>query len=238
MRIFIAGASGAIGRRLVPLLVAEGHHVTGATRSADRVAVIAALGARPAIVDVLDAAALAAAIADARPAVVIHQMTDLPKVFDRDALAAAREANARLRREGTRNLVAAARAAGAERLVAQSVAFLYTTGRLPHEVSDPLDASPAHEVTVSGVKALEEAVTGTAGLTGIVLRYGRLYGPGTWHERPGEPPTVHVDAAADAARLAVTRGAAGIYNIADDDGSVSIERARAELNFNPGFRAG
>ena len=195
-----------------------------------------AAGAEPVTVDVFDAAALARTVKAARPDVVIHQLTDLPQAFDPAALAAGSARNARLREEGTANLVAAAVAAGVRRVVAQSIAFVYAPGPVPHGEDDPLDAAPAQAVTVAGVQALERLVTGTPGIDGLVLRYGRFYGPGTWRSEPGEPPTVHVDAAAHAAFLAVGRGAPGIYNIADADGAVSCARAERELGFAPGFR--
>ncbi len=236
MRIFLAGATGVVGRRLIPLLLDAGHAVAGTTRSAAKAAALKALGVEPVTVDVFDGDALARAVAAAQPDVVIHQLTDLPQAFDPAALAAASARNARLREEGTANLVAAARAAGVPRLVAQSIAFVYAPGPAPHGEDDPLDSAPAQQVTVAGVAALERLVTGTPGLDGLVLRYGRFYGPGTWRAAPGEPPTVHVDAAAHAAFLAVSRGAPGIYNVADEDGAVSIARARRELGFTPAFR--
>ncbi len=236
MRIFLAGAAGVVGRPLVPLLIGAGHVVVGTTRSAERAAVLREMGAEPVTVDVFDGKALSSAVSAARPEVVIHQLTDLPHAFDPAALAAASARNARLRQEGTANLVAAARAAGAKRLVAQSIAFVYAPGSTPHLEDDPLDASPEQAVTVAGVTALERLVTKTPGIDGLVLRYGRFYGPGTWRTEPGQPPAIHVDAAAQAALLAVTRGAPGIYNIADDDGAVSSAKARRELNFTPGFR--
>jgi nucleoside-diphosphate-sugar epimerase len=128
------------------------------------------------------------------------------------------------------NLVKAAVAAGADRIVAQSIAFAYAPGPLPQRESDPIN--PASR----GVLALEHFVLETPGIAGVVLRYGLLYGPGTWSGKPGDPPAVHVDAAAQATALAVTRGAAGAYNIADDDGAVSIDKARRELGFDPAFR--
>ena len=236
MRIFVAGASGAIGRRLVPMLVAAGHSVTGATRTPVRASAVEAMGATPAIVDAFDRDAVMDALAAARPEVVIHQLTDLPQAFDPAALAAAGAGNARLRKEGTRNLVDAALAAGARRFIAQSIAFVYAPGGEPHGEGDPLDGSGAQATSVGGVRALEDAVTGTAALAGLILRYGRLYGPGTWRETPGQPPALHVDAAAMAAVLAVTKGAPGIYNIADADGAVVIDKARRGLGFDPSFR--
>jgi nucleoside-diphosphate-sugar epimerase len=237
MRIFVAGAAGVIGRRMLPLLVADGHAVVGTTRSRDKAAGIAAAGAEPVVVDVFDAAALGDAVRAARPEVVIHQLTDLPARLDPGALAVAIGRNARIRIEGTRNLVDAAVAAGARRMVAQSIAFVYAEGPQPHRESDPLASDAgAGGVTIRGVRALEDAVTGTAGLAGLVLRYGRLYGPGTWSETAPDRMPLHVDAAAQAARLAVTRGAPGIYNVAEDDGAVAIDKARRELGFDPNFR--
>lgn len=236
MKIFVAGATGAVGRRLVVLLTAAGHAVTGTTRSPAKAAALTELGAEAAVVDVFERTKLIEAVGAARPDFIIHQLTDLPQSFDPAALAAASVQNARLRAEGTANLVAAARAAAVPRLVAQSIAFVYAPGPAPHGEDDPLDATPAQQVTVAGVAALERLVTQTPGIDGLVLRYGRFYGPGTWRSEPGEPPTVHVDAAAQAALLAITRGAPGTYNIADDGGPVSIAKARRELNFTPDFR--
>jgi nucleoside-diphosphate-sugar epimerase len=229
MKILLAGASGVVGRRLVPLLVGDGHAVVGITRTAGRADMLRALGAEPLVVDVFDAAALRAAVVAARPEVVIHQLTDLPDTADPAAMAAARERNSRIRIEGTRNLVDAALAAGASRLIAQSIAFAYADGPEPHRETDALAAG------ATGVRALEDAVLGTPGITGIVLRYGRFYGPGTWTATPERGP-LHVDAAAQAARLAVTRGAPGAYNIAEDDGALTIEKAKAAFGFDPGFR--
>jgi nucleoside-diphosphate-sugar epimerase len=238
LRIFLAGASGAIGRRLTPLLLAGGHQVTGATRSADKAAELKARGVEALIVDVFDAVALHDAVVTAGPDVVIHQLTDLPQVADPTLLRDALARNARLRIEGTANLVAAARAAGARRLIAQSIAFAYAEGPEPHAETDPLvsgEGNAPGAVTGRGVRALEAAVLNAAGIDGIVLRYGRLYGPGTWNTPNARAP-LHVDAAAQAAVLALTKGAPGIYNIAEDDGAVSIEKARQELGFDPDFR--
>lgn len=236
MRIFLAGATGVIGRPLVPLLVRAGHEVTGSTRSETKADALRQAGATPVIVDVFNAQALKEAVRKAEPEVVIHQLTDLPDSSDPQAISASLEANARIRIEGTYNLIVAAKMAGATRMVAQSISFVYAPGPEPHAETDPL--IPPDTVSARGVHALEGAVTGTPGLTGVVLRYGRLYGPGTWADKPTGRGFVHVDAAAQAAVLAVTRGAAGTYNIAEDDGEVSIEKARRELGFDPAFRAG
>lgn len=238
MRIFLAGASGAIGRRLTPLLVAAGHNVAGTTRSPGKAEELKAHGAEPVIVDVFDRDGLRDAVARARPEVVIHQLTDLPQTVDPARLHEALVRNARLRIEGTSNLVAAAQAAGAHRLIAQSIAFCYAEGPEPHAESDPLASGAGDDagaVSARGVQTLENAVLNASGIAGIVLRYGRLYGPGTWNT-PGARAPLHVDAAAQAALLAVTRGAPGIYNIAEDDGAVSIEKARKALGFDPAFR--
>lgn len=238
MRIFLAGASGVIGRRLMPLLVSAGHAVVGTTRSADKADMLRACGVEPVIVDVFDGSALHKAVAAARPQVVIHQLTDLPDVLDAEHRTETLARNSRLRVEGTANLVAAARAASAHRLIAQSIAFAYADGPEPHAEGDPIASAAGDEpsaVTARGVRALEDAVLGSPGLAGIVLRYGRLYGPGTWNTPNARAP-LHVDAAARAASLAVTRGAPGIYNIAEDDGAVAIEKACSELGFDPAFR--
>jgi nucleoside-diphosphate-sugar epimerase len=239
MRIFLAGAGGAIGRRLTPLLLAAGHAVTGTTRSTGKVADLKARGLEPVVVDVFDEAALRDAVVTARSDIVIHQLTDLPQVLDpvllRDALAR----NSHLRIDGTANLVAAARAAGARRLIAQSIAFAYAEGPEPHAENDPLASAEGEQpgaVTARGVRALEEAVVNAPGVEGVVLRYGRLYGPGTWNAAPSGRAPLHVDAAAHAALLALTHGAAGIYNVAEDDGAVSVEKARKLLGFDPNFR--
>ena len=239
MRIFLAGASGAIGRQLMPLLLADGHSVVGTTRSATKAAELEALGIAPVVLDAFDAGPVREAVANARPHIVIHQLTDLPQLLDPTQMAASRQRNTRLRIEGTANLVAAARAAGARRLIAQSIAFAYADGPEPHGESDPLASSDGDDpvaITAKGVRALEESVLGASGLEGIVLRYGRLYGPGTWYAAATGKGPLHVDAAASAARLAVTRGAAGIYNIAEDDGALLTEKAGRELGFDPGFR--
>jgi nucleoside-diphosphate-sugar epimerase len=236
MRVLLAGASGAIGRRLVPLLLRAGHEVTGTTRSAATAQELERAGVRPAILDVFDARAVTAAMDTARPEAIIHQLTDLPREFDQTRIAASYANNARIRTEGTRNLVAAAQAVSARRFVVQSIAFAYAPGGESHPETDPLNlADPKRAVTVKGAADMEQQVLGARGMTGIVLRYGLLYGPGTWYETTAPKPALHVDAAAQAALLALMRGA-GVYNVADDDGAVSIAKARAELGFDPAFR--
>jgi nucleoside-diphosphate-sugar epimerase len=257
MRVFLAGASGAVGRRLVPLLISAGHEVTGTTRSAETGKELERAGVTPAVLDVFDPQAVADAMRAARAEVVIHQLTDLPREFDETRIAASYPRNARIRTEGTRNLIAAAQAAASRpwptcapeirsrvnprsavsRFIVQSIAFAYPPGGEPHPETDPLNlADPARAATVKGAADMEQQVLRSPGIDGIVLRYGLLYGPGTWYETAGRKPALHVDAAAQAALLAVTRGAPGVYNIADDDGAVSIAKARSEIGFEPKFR--
>ena len=211
--------------------------VVGSTRSRERAAAIAALGAEPALVDAFDARALSRAVQAAAPQAVIHQLTDLPYAPGTPMFEGGLERNARLRIEGTRNLVAAAKAAGVRRLIAQSIAFVYAPGDGARVETDPLDlaATGVRKRTVDGVVALEDATLQMP--EGIVLRYGLLYGPGTWfeHEKRGKPG-LHVDAAAQAALLALTQGAPGIYNVAEDDGAVSSEKAKRDFGFDAGFR--
>jgi nucleoside-diphosphate-sugar epimerase len=235
MRIFLAGASGAIGRRLTPLLLGAGHEVTGSTRAEKVARELDSAGVHGVVADVYDADALKRAIVAARPDVVIHQLTDLPRVFDEKELVAAYPRNARIRIEGTRNLIAAARTAGARRFIVQSVAFAYAPGHQPYVETDPLNLTDGPRLpTVRAAADMEQQVL-VSGMEPVVLRYGLLYGPGTWTEEPARKPPVHVDAAAQAAFLTLTRGS-GIYNIADDEGMVSIKKARKELGFDPSFR--
>lgn len=193
--IFVAGATGAIGRPLCRLLINDGFTVFGTTRFAAKADALSEIGVTPVVVDVYNADALTDAVVNSRTDVVIHQLTDLPPALDPAQMPAALVRNARIRDEGTRNLIAAARAAGVKRVIAQSIAF---------SISDAL-------------MAFERQVL-DAPLEGIVLRYGRLYGPGTGFDSPaGPPPHIHVDRAADAARRAVTTMHPGLYVITDTE---------------------
>ncbi len=236
-RIFLAGASGAIGRRLAPLLVANGWQVFGSTRSGEKEAMLRALGVEPVLVDVFEAPALTRLLSELRPDTVIHQLTDLPYALEAGAMTAALVRNARLRDEGTRNLIAAAVAAGATRLIAQSISFIYAEGPSPKRETDPLlpITHPVYGETVQGVLSLERQVL-AAPLEGIILRYGLFYGPGTGFDAPIAPGSVHVDAAAKAAERAVTLGTRGIYNVAESDGAVSSEPAINAFGWNAGWR--
>ncbi len=174
MRVFLAGASGVIGTRLVPLLVAQGHQVAGMTRSPAKLERLGTLGAEPVVCDVYDGAALRDAVVAFGPEVVIHQLTDLPDETSR--IPEFHGAYDRMLGEGTQNLLAAARAAGAQHFLAQSLAW-----RLPPDRQPTVDS---HERAVLDV-------------AGVVIRYGQFYGPGTYYEgEPPEPPRVHIDEAA------------------------------------------
>jgi nucleoside-diphosphate-sugar epimerase len=175
MRILVAGATGAIGRLLVPMLAASGHEVAGTSRSAEGVKAVDALGARGLQMDAMSAESVNAALQTFRPEVVVHQLTALG---ERDFAA-----NSRLRVEGTHNLVEAALTVGARRIVSQSISWVYEGGDSPAEETAPLDTDPSREGTMAGVRALESESARMP--EHVVLRYGALYGPGTWHERGG-----------------------------------------------------
>jgi 2-alkyl-3-oxoalkanoate reductase len=241
MRIFVAGATGALGRRLMPLLVAGGHRVTAMTRSPAKAGGLRAAGAEPVVADALDREAVLLAVAAARPEVLVHQLTDLASTTDLRKFDAGFAATYRLRTEGTAHLLAAAQAARARRFVAQSFAgwpFARIGGPVKTE-DDPLDPDPPAELrrTLDAIRQLEAAVLGAEGIEGVVLRYGGFYGPGTSAGVGGHLlddlrrrrfpivgagtgiwSFIHIDdAAAATAAAAVERGAPGIYQIVDDD---------------------
>jgi nucleoside-diphosphate-sugar epimerase len=224
MRVFLAGATGVIGRRLVPLLAGRGHSVTGLVRREADADWLHGLGAKSVRGDVFDADGMRRAVALAAPDVVMHQLTDLK--------GGNRQANAEIRITGTRHLVDAARAAGVRRVVAQSIAWMYEAGDAPAAEDVPLDLGSAGSRlrTVQGVAALEDAVREAP--EWVVLRYGLLYGPGTWYARDGLTAEaaargelaadgdvssfVHVDDAAGAAVEALT-WPTGFVNVCDDE---------------------
>lgn len=237
MRVFVAGASGALGRPLVPQLVAAGHEVTGTTRRPERAEEIRAAGAEAVVCDVFDREALAAAVAAARPEAVVHALTALPARMDwkKDPIGPTN----RVRTEGTRNLIVAAREAGARRLVAESVAFFYApVGDWVKDEEAPLfeSAPPPFAEAVGALLDLERQVLRADGLEGLVLRYGWFYGPGTHFapdgsqaeevrrrrlpvvgEGQGTFSFVQVEDAASATVAALSRGGPGVYNVADDE---------------------
>jgi nucleoside-diphosphate-sugar epimerase len=239
MRVFVAGATGAIGKQLVPRLVAAGHEVHGMTRSESKQAMLHELGAVPVVADALDPDQVAEAVGRARPEVIVHQLTAIGALdmrhFDRDFAP-----TNRLRTEGTDHLLSAGKAVGVRRFVAQSNdAFPYArTGGAVKGEEDPLDPTPVREMRamVAAIRHLEEAVLGADWTEGIVLRYGALYGPGT-SMAPGEQQFelvrerkfplvgdgggvwsfIHVADASEATVAAVEHGGRGVYNIVDDD---------------------
>ena len=197
------------------------------------------MGAEPVVVDVFDAEALARAVLEAKPEIVIHQLTDLADVRDPAKRPAALLRNARIRDEGTRNLVAAARQAGARRLIAQSIAWVYAPGPKPYCEDHPLDLSAdgPQGMTVQGVASLERQVLEAPPMEGVVLRYGRLYGPGSEVDAPPPGPVVHVDAAAYAAALRDRPWRAGRDSTSPTLATeVSCENAVAELGWRADFR--
>jgi nucleoside-diphosphate-sugar epimerase len=235
MRVFLAGATGAIGRRLVPQLLARGHSVTATTRTSDKVELLRALGAQPVVVDGLDAVGIGEAIARAAPDAIVHQMSALAGTQDLKHFDAWFAVTNELRTQGTKHLIAAATAAGVQRLVAQS----YTgwpnvrDGGPVKTEDDPLDPNPPAEQSESlaAIRFLEDAVL-AAPLEGVVLRYGSFYGPGASESNvemirkrklplvgagSGVWSWVHLDDAAAATVAAVEHGRRGVYNIVDDD---------------------
>ncbi|MDU8501687.1 NAD(P)-dependent oxidoreductase [Pseudomonas syringae] len=238
-KVFVAGASGVIGRALLKLLVAADYSVYGATRRAEKVKDIEATGATAVVVDVYDAERLNEELVRIQPWAVIHQLTDLPRGLSPELMAKAVENNARIRTEGTRNLVAAARAAGATRLIAQSIAWAYRPGDTPYLETCPLDveAQGSRGISVGGVAALEQQVLSEPALNGTVLRYGQLYGPDTGTDEPTGTSPVHVQAAARAALLALQTEQSGIFNITQDSPTVSNEKAKRILGWSPTVEA-
>jgi nucleoside-diphosphate-sugar epimerase len=242
MKVFVAGATGAIGRQLVPQLVEAGHEVTGMTRSAQKAALVEELGARRALADALDPEAVGRAVSEAEPDVIVHQLTALSGEIDLRHFERTFAATNRLRTEGTDHLLSAGRAAGVRRFVAQSYAgwpFERTGGPVKTE-EDPLDPHPPEAVreTLAAIRYLERTVTDASWTEGVVLRYGAFYGPGTslQVDPPGEQTEmilkrrfpvvgdgrgiwslIHIADAAAATVAAVERGQRGIYHVVDDE---------------------
>jgi 2-alkyl-3-oxoalkanoate reductase len=256
MKVFVAGATGAIGKQLVPMLVERGHDVTGMTRTPAKQDLIRRLGAGAVVADALDPGAVAQAVAEAEPEVVIHQLTAIDAGSVRRSIDKAFAQTNRLRTEGTDHLLAVAKAAGARRFIAQSFAgwpFERTGGPVKTE-EEPLQTSPPKTVAESlgAIRYLESTVTGAEGILGLALRYGGFYGPGTsisvnpdgeqvemLRKRrfpvvgsgAGIWSLVHIEDAASATAAAVERGEAGPYNVVDDEpapvGEVLPELAKA-----------
>jgi nucleoside-diphosphate-sugar epimerase len=254
MRVFLAGGTGVVGGPLVERLVSRGHVVVATTRSPEKTAAIRAMGGEPAVVDGLDASAVLRAVVASRPDVVVHQMTALAGLASFRNLDATFVSTNRLRSEGTAHLIAAARAAGARKVVAQSFTGWPNAaegGRVKSE-EDPLETRPPASMarTLDAIRTLERSVLEAGDLVGVVVRYGALYGPGTslapggsvleavrrrrlplFGAGAGVWSFTHVADAAEATRIAIETGPAGILNLVDDDpAEVSVwlpELARA-----------
>ena len=242
MRVFLAGATGALGRQLLPRLVERGHEVTGMTRSESKQQLVRDLGGRPVVGDALDPESVVRAVAAAEPEVIVHQLTAIPHALDLRHFARDFAQTNRLRTEGTDHLLAAGRAVGARRFVAQSYApaiFARAGGPVKAE-DDPLDESPPDQMrtTVEAIRHLESAVTGATWIEGVVLRYGTFYGPGTNFSLGSEGAMVeairkrqlplmgraggvwsfiHIEDAAEATVNAIEGRGRGIYNVVDDE---------------------
>lgn len=238
MRIFVAGATGAVGRRLVPRLVHEGHVVTGLTHMPSKAGFVRELGAEPIVADALDQEAIHAAISAARPDVIVHELTDLKGASDLRRFERAFASSNRLRIEGTDYLLAAARDCGVRRMLVQSFCgwpYARTGGHVKSE-EDPLDPNPPEQQrsTLDAIRHMERVVLMSRAPEGVVLRYGAFYGPNTGMFGAGQIAQVrkrrvpligdgaawwsflHIDDAAEATALAVKHGN-GVYNIVDDD---------------------
>lgn len=244
MKVFLAGGSGVIGRRLVPQLVAAGHQVAATTRSDAKAAILHSLGVSPVVVDALDEPALHRAVVDFRPDAVMNQLTDLPQRYNPRKLGPYYERTSRLRVESTRTLLAAAKEVGARRFIYQSIAFMYATAGpavLSEDAPLALDAPEPFGATVRATAEGERLALSTDSVTGVALRYGQLYGPGTYFGPDGDFARqarqrmlpivgggggvfsfVHVDDAAGAAVAALNHGD-GVYNIVDDDPALTRE---------------
>jgi nucleoside-diphosphate-sugar epimerase len=242
MKVFVAGATGALGRRLLPLLVAQGHEVTGMTRSPAKQDLIRGLGGRPAVADALDPEAVAQAVAEAGPEVVIHQLTSIETGKLGRSIDKMFAQTNRLRTEGTDHLLAAARAVGARRFLAQSFAgwpFERSGGPVKSE-DEPLQEHPPKTVSESlaAIRHVEDTVTGAEGIEGLALRYGGFYGPDTSiavdpdgdqvamirkrrlpvvGDGAGIWSLVHIQDAATATVAALDHGQPGLYNVVDDE---------------------
>ena len=241
MKVLVAGATGALGKQLIPKLVARGHEVVGTTRTESKREAILDLGATPAVVEALDAEQVARAVAEAEPDVIVHELTALSVDFDLRHFDRTFAETNRLRTEATDHLLAAGRAVGVKRFVAQSYAGwpAERTGGPVKTEDDPLDHSPPESVrsTLEAILYLEGAVTGADWTEGVVLRYGGFYGPGTSFAPEGGEMTeavrkrkfpvvgngagvwsfIHIEDAADATVEAIEHGRRGIYNIVDDE---------------------
>ena len=245
MKVFLAGATGAIGSSLVPQLVEAGYQVTAITRREENLAGLYEVGAEPILCDVFDAGKLGSVVAEAEPDAVINQLTDLPQSLKPRKLGEYYAANNRVRREGTKNLLSAAIGAGARRFVSQGAAYWYAPagGQVKTEEAPLyLDAPPPIGPAVQAIKEVEDAVLFADDIEGVILRYGMFYGPGTWYAKDGDVGRqvrkrrypmigkgegtfsfIHVDDAATATVAALEGARPGVYNVVDDDPARAAE---------------
>ena len=245
MKVFLAGATGAIGRRLVPQLVEAGHQVAAITRYEEKLGKLHDLGAEPILSDVFDAERLGPVVARAEPDAVINQLTDLPQNLNPRKLAEYYAANNRVRREGTRNLLSAALGAGVHRFLVQGAAYWYAPTGGPVKTEEAalyLDAPAPIGPAVETIKEVENTVLSAEGIEGVILRYGMFYGPGTWYAKDGDVGRqvrkrrypmigkgegtysfIHVDDAASATVAALEQATPGVYNVVDDEPATAAE---------------
>src|SRR5215210_7563091 len=245
MKVFLAGATGAIGRRLVPRLVEAGHHVTAITRKEKKLAELYELGAEPILCDVFDAGKLASMMTRAEPDAVVNELTDLPQSLNPRKLKDYYAANNRVRCEGTRNLLSAALGAGVRRFLTQGSAYWYAPTGGPVKTEEAplyLDAPAPIGPAVETIKEVEDAVLSADGLEGVVLRYGMFYGPETWYAKDGDVGRrvrkrrnpmigngegtysfIHVDDAASATVATLEEARGGVYNVVDGDPATAVE---------------
>jgi nucleoside-diphosphate-sugar epimerase len=240
MRIFLAGGTGALGRRLIPLLAKGGHHIVATTRSREKFDTLRTLEAEPVVMDGLDRQSVLESVRSARPDVVVHQMTALTSLRNFRKFDEEFAITNRLRTEGTKHLLEAAGEVGARRFVAQSYAWWSHTRQGSHlkTEEEPIDPNPPRSMSHTGhaIERLETLVRNATGISGIILRYGSFYGPGTFLDRGSEIVEqvrrrrfpifgdgsslwsfIHMDDAADATRIAIEGRQTGIYQIVDDE---------------------
>ena len=226
--VFLAGATGAVGFPLVKLLVQTGRYrVFGCTRDWKKAEILQSLGARPIVVDVYDCDKLKHEMQWVKPEIVIHQLTDLPFGLPKESMEVALPKNARIRDEGTRNLIEAMKSVGSEQFLVQSIGFMYSEGPTPHS---------EEEMSGSGnLRNLEEMALSSCEQTKI-MRYGRFYGPRTGFDKVELPCRVHVEAAAFACVLLLTQGNWNIYNVCEDSEYASNQRILSDTDWDPDFR--
>ena len=245
MKVFLAGATGAIGTSLVPQLIEAGHEVTAITRSKEKLGELYKVGVEAILCDVFDAARLGSVVARAEPDAVINELTDLPQSLNPRKLGEYYAANKCVRREGTMNLLGAARGAGVRRFLVQGAAYWYAQTGGPVKTEEAplyLDAPSPVGPSVQTIKKVEDAVLSAEGIEGVVLRYGFFYGPGTWYAKDGDVGRqvskrrypiigrgegtysfIHVDDAASATVAALERARPGVYNVVDDEPATAAQ---------------